>query len=474
MRALLTGGLGLLAFLAVAESDAATKHRPASPVRPPAAAHVPEDVGPQQLSLTIYNNNLVMIQDIRAVDLPAGRSRIQFPGVSAAIRPETVSLTANGVSVVEQNFDYDLLTPAKMMEKQVGHEVQLVRTNPATGAQTTETATVLSVNSGVVLRIGKRIEALRDDGLPTRVVFSAIPENLRASPTLSVTVDTDRAGARPVDLSYLSTGLSWSAAYVAMYDDKAGRLNLQGWITIKNSSGTSFRDANTELIAGRINTLIADAEQGQTESRAREIAGSSPQTNTKQVGDFYAYRLPERVTVADQQTKQIAFLDINDARATKHYSYDSDYFTSAVQPEHATVGIDFNNADKPLPAGTVRVYMRDSRGDPKFVGEQQIGHMPAGSDVGIAIGDAFDVTVQPTIVSSEKLEKSSRYEMSYELRNARAETVRVRIRQGGLDGGKVTAESISSEHPDANNVAWDVPVPAHGSATLTATIETGR
>ena len=148
----------------------------------------------QDLTVTVYNNNLALVQDIRHLEVPAGRTRLEFKDVSAAIRPETVALTGKGLSVVEQNFDYDLLTPAKMMEKAVGHQIQVIRTNPATGAQTPETATVLSVNDGVVLKIGTRIEVLRDDGIPTRVVFASIPENLRAQPTLSVTVDAANAG----------------------------------------------------------------------------------------------------------------------------------------------------------------------------------------------------------------------------------------------------------------------------------------
>src|SRR5207253_1676500 len=139
----------------------------------------------------------------------------------------TVSLTAPGMGVVEQNFDYDLLTPAKMMEKAVGHDIQVVRTNPATGAETTETATVLSVNDGVVLRIGNRIEVLRADGIPTQVVFSSIPENLRAQPTLSATVSSESDGPRDVNLSYLTTGLKWKADYVAMFNEKQGTMRLQ-------------------------------------------------------------------------------------------------------------------------------------------------------------------------------------------------------------------------------------------------------
>ncbi len=463
-----------LALLASTAANAAHKRAGAKPPSaPPAAAASRSASTPaQQLSLTIYNNDLVMVQDIRTLDLPAGRSRIAFPDVSAAIRPETVSLTSKGLSVVEQNFDYDLLTPAKMMEKQVGRDVQIVRTNPATGAQTTETATVLSVNSGVVLRIGKRIEALRDDGLPTRVVFDSIPENLRASPTLSVTVDAEQAGPRQVDLSYLASGISWSAAYVGMYDEKHGSLNLQGWVTIANSSGTSFRDADAELIAGSVNTTSGNSG-GTYANGARTTPGTTAQQGAKPLGDLYAYRLPERVTVANQQTKQIAFLDLGDARATKRYSYEASYFNSAERAQAATVGVDFSNGSEAIPMGTVRLYMRDSKGDPKFIGEQFIGHVPAGSNIGIDIGDAFDVTVQPVMVSSETRQHGARYEMKYIVRNARPEAVTVHLVQDSLGGGDIEHESQKSVRIDANHAAWDVRVPAQGETILTATIETG-
>jgi hypothetical protein len=460
-----------LALLAATASNAANKH-PAKTHSAPAPATNPAAPSPaSQLSLTIYNDNLVMVQDIRTLDLPAGRSRIALPGVSAMIRPETVSLTAKGLSVVEQNFDYDLLTPAKMMEKQVGHDIQIVRTNPATGVQTTETATVLSVNSGVVLRIGNRIEALRDDGLPTRVVFSSIPENLRASPTLSVTVDAAEAGPRAVDLSYLAGGISWSAAYVGMYDEKRGSLNLQGWVTIVNNSGTSFRDAETELIAGNINTTTGSS--GRSGGGASTTPGTGAQQGANPLADFYAYRMPERVTVANQQTKQISFLDLGDARATKQYRYEAGDFFSARQAQPATVHVDFNNGNQAMPAGAMRIYMRDSKGEPKFIGEQGLSHTPAGSDIGIDIGDAFDVSVQPTIVSSETRTNGGRFEMKYAVRNARSEPVRVLVIQDGLNGGEVEKESQKSTRADANRLAWEVPVQAHGETTLTATIRTG-
>src|SRR5688572_24895490 len=150
----------------------------------------------QRLALTIYNNDLALVEDVRSLEFAAGRSRLEFKDVSAMIRPETVALNAAGVDIVEQNFDFDLLTPEKMMEKAVGRQVQIVRTNPGNGSEVTETATVLSVNQGVVLKIGDRIEVLRADGAPTRVIFDKVPENLRARPTLSVNVQSNAAGRR--------------------------------------------------------------------------------------------------------------------------------------------------------------------------------------------------------------------------------------------------------------------------------------
>ena len=196
------------------------------------------------------------MQDTRQLNVPAGRSRQEFPDVSAQIRSETVTLTGSDVAIVEQNFDFDLLSPQALMQKAVGETITLVRMNPATGAETRERARVLAANGGVVLQIGERIEVLRDDGLPVRVIFDRVPENLRARPTLSVTVQGERAGRRPVTLTYLSAGLGWSADYVALFDEANGRLDVQGWITLTNNSGTPYVNADTLLVAGAV-------EQGQ-------------------------------------------------------------------------------------------------------------------------------------------------------------------------------------------------------------------
>lgn len=436
-----------------------------------------------RLSLTIYNSDLALIQDIRSLDIPEGRSRQEFKDVSARIRPETVSLSAAGIGIVEQNFDFDLLTPSKLMEKAVGKQVQIVRTNPGTGAQVTETATVLSVNEGVVLKVGDKIEVLRQDDIPTRVIFDRIPENLRARPTLSVTVDSARAGARPATLSYLTQGLSWNADYVALFDERAGKLDVQGWVTLTNRSGVDYPMAEVQLVAGEVNLVngMQDLWQRQrTRSQATRTAGVETPSGPQQLADYYLYPLAAKTTVAQNQTKQVSFLDVKGASASKGYTYRAPWFQSLATPAAADVGVNFANATSAglghqLPAGIVRVYMRDTAGEPKFVGENRIDHTPQGSDISIKIGEAFDVTVQPTVLKAEASSLfRTRYTMSYLVRNARPQAVTVTVRQGGLGrNGKVLDESLKSQRVDAYNLAWNVAVPANGETKLTFRVDTG-
>ncbi len=433
------------------------------------------------LSVTIYNADLALVQDVRLLDIAKGRQRLEFKGVSSTIRPETVSLSADGVSIVEQNFDYDLLTPSKLMEKAVGQQVRIVRTNPGTGVETTEVATVLAANEGVVLRIGDRIEVLRDDGVPTRVIFDKVPDNLRALPTLSMTVDSDHAAARPAALSYLTTGLAWKADYVALFDEKAGKLDFQGWITLTNQSGVSYPDAFTQLVAGSVKT--GDDQNDDTTNRGIagvRQAGSEHNTGPGQaLGDNYIYTLPERTTIAQNQTKQVGFIDANGVAAHKVYQWGSWGFESRDQPTSAQVVVDFTNSaagglGAGLPAGTIRVYQRDQAGEPKFVGESALGHTPQGSELAVKIGDAFDVTVQPTLVSTNVVSKRRyRFEMSYTLRNARDTPVTVELRQGGLWlSNQMIKESLPSRKIDAFTRGWSVPIPANGQTTLTMQVET--
>lgn len=437
-----------------------------------------------ELAVTIYNGGQALVQDIRQIPIPAGRSRQEFPDVSAQIRPQTVSFGAAGTAIVEQNFDYDLLSPDALMQKAVGETVTLLRINPATGAETRERAKVLAVNGGVVLQIGPRIEILRDDGLPVRVIFDKIPTNLRAKPTLSITVESKSAGVRPATLSYLTGGLGWSADYVSLYDEKAGTIDVQGWVTLSNSTGTTFDNARTLLVAG---TPSARGLSGYGSSYRPQQQGELRKAGTEtapreQLGDYYLYPLSERTTIANAQTKQVSFLDVAKVPAQKIYEFTLGGFDNMTDPKSAASVIRFSSSARgglgdALPAGTVRFYQRDLRGDPQFIGESQIGHTPMGSELGLKTGDAFDVKVKATVVSRERIsDRVWRTSMSYLLTNARPQPVTLDFMQRGLDWywdeTRVLKESRKSERLDSDGVKWRTEVPANGEVTITATFET--
>jgi hypothetical protein len=439
------------------------------------------------VSVTIYNDNLALVQDLRDIDLKGGRQRIEFQDVSAQIRPETVSLAAADISIVEQNFDFDLLTPAKLMEKAVGQEVTIVRVNPGTGAETREQAQVLATNGGVVLKIGQRIEVLRDDGLPVRVIFDKVPDNLRARPTLSVTVIGARAGNHRATLSYLTPGLGWKADYVALYNESDSKIDVQGWVTLTNSSGTTYDNAQTLLVAGspsqvdggqpnnyRLPVRRGTLQQSGTLQQAGTEAGSR-----ERLGDYYLYPLAERTTIANQQTKQVSFLDVHGVAAEHGYEFRNHWLGTSETPESAKSIYRFSTSahaglGDQLPAGILRFYMRDKRGDPQFIGESRIDHTPMGSTLSLATGDAFDVKVRAVVDKRTRLSTFDwQTDMRYELTNALPREVVVRLRQEGLwADSSIKAESQKSTRPSADAAEWAVTVPANGKANLTATVET--
>ncbi|MBL9071902.1 MAG: DUF4139 domain-containing protein [Sphingopyxis sp.] len=426
------------------------------------------------VAVTIYNNGQSLVQDDRQLAVTRGRNRIEFPDVSARIRPETVTLSGPGIGIVEQNFDFDLLTPDKLMDKAVGQQITLIRTNPATGAERSERAKVLAANGGIVLQVGERIEVLRDDGLPVRAVFDRLPPNLRARPTLSVTVDAADAGTIPARLSYLTPNLGWTADYVALFDAAKGAMDIQGWVTLTNSTGTTFTNARTLLVAGNpgggggFRQLAGTMDSAGTESNDRE-----------RLGDYYLYPLAERTTIANAQQKQVSFLDVKGAPARSTYEFVNRWLGSSTDPVSTASVLRFSTSRQgglgdQLPAGTIRVYMRDARGDPQFIGENRIDHTPMGSNMSLRTGDAFDVKVQTTVVSRTR-KSDSRWvtKMKYVVTNARPQAATVLVAQDGLYGDvRISDESLKSERVSADRVEWQVPVPANGKVELTATFDT--
>ena len=470
----------------------------------------PDATAQGDVALTIYNNDLALVQDVRQIDIARGPSRVEFPDVSARIQPETLSFAAAGTTIIEQNFDFDLLTPGKLMEKAVGQIVTLLRTNPATGAETRERAKVLSVAGGVVIQIGERIEVLRDDGLPVRVIFDRVPPGLRARPTLSVNLDSNRAGIRPVNLRYLTGGLGWSADYVALYNEGAGTIDMQGWVTLTNTTGTTFHNTQTVLVAGDPNG-DNQYEGARGYNQRGMIRAGTQAADRERLGDFYLYPISGRTTVANAQTKQVSFLDVQAVPARKIYSASAYFQQNDEQPRNVESRIAFSTARSQglgdaLPAGTVRFYQRDREGTPQFIGENSISHTPMGSELSLTTGNAFDITIQAEVEKRETItgadwEKSARYRvveagrvvqdvtierpktyyrttMRYTLTNAKSAPADVELTQTGLSQGwwaddfRITAEDIKGEQLNADRRKYVVAVPAQGERVIRVTYET--
>ena len=473
---------------------------------PAGEAAAPAETAQGDVAITVYNSNLALVQDVRQLAIAQGKSRVEFPDVSAQIRPQTLSFAAANTTIIEQNFDYDLLTPSKLMEKAIGQTVTLLRTNPATGTETRERAKVLSVAGGTVIQIGDRIEVLRDDGLPVRVIFDRVPPGLRARPTLSVNLDSSRGGTRPVNLRYLTGGLGWSADYVALYNESAGTIDLQGWVTLTNNTGTTFHNADTVLVAGDPN----GGSRGGYRDRGLVRAGTEA-ASRERLGDFYLYPISGRTTIANAQTKQVSFLDVQAVPAKKIYSREIYFRQNDEQPGNVESRIAFSTSKAQglgdaLPAGTVRFYQRDREGTPQFIGEKGIGHTPMGSDLSLVTGEAFDITVKAEVESRETItaaewEKSARWRvvkdgvvveegtlerpktyyrttMRYTLTNAKREAVEVQLTQTGLgnnwwsDDYRITSEDIPGEQLNADRRRYNVPVPAEGERVIRVTYET--
>ena len=463
------------------------------------------------VAVTIYNNDRALVQDIRQISFGAGRVRTEFPDVSAQILPQTVVFSASNTTILEQNFDYSLLSPDALMRAAVGQVITVVRTNPATGNETSERATVLAVNGGVVLRIGERIEVLRDDGLPVRAVFDSIPSGMRARPTLSITVNSAQAGTRQASLRYLTRGMGWNADYVAQFDDISGRLDMQGWVTLTNNSGTTYTNAATTLVAG--SPRLLNSNNGyQQEAYNRTVVRPGTETSDRErLGDFYLYPIAGRTTIAASQTKQVSFLDAHGVPARRGYTFAVAGFDSAAEAQSTDSVIRFSASSNgglgaALPAGTVRFYMRDSNGAPQFIGERAIGHTPMGSELELAVGRAFDVKVQAVRVSRDRLTENAwttsttativrvgqpnvsytiaqlqqrpfwRTVMRYTFTNARSEPVTVDLTQNGLDwwyeATRIVSEPEVGVTDQQGRRRWAVIVPANGTRDFDVTYET--
>ena len=428
----------------------------------------------EDVSVTIYNSNLALVRDVRALTLGEGELRLRFGDVAEQIQPETVSLRslteAGSVVILEQNYEYDLMSPQKLMEKYVGREVLLKNFSTRLNVGDV-TATLLSVNGGTVYQVGSDIYL----GHPGQVVLPELPDELIAEPSLIWTIQNTSEEQR-VEASYLTGGIGWKADYVVTLAKGDASLELASWVTLNNNSGATYTNARLKVVAGEVNRVMGhDAMQslGFIESRGR----SADMAVEEAFGEYHLYSIPRRVTIKNNASKQVALLSGSDVASMKRYEYRGNlqYYSAQFNefgPDHVSVYLDFENEETnglgvPLPAGVMRVYQEDSEGALQFLGEDRIDHTPKNETVQLRLGSAFDVVAERVQKDFHVL-GSSVFETSYEivLRNHKDSDIVVDVVEPMPGDWDILSESLAHEKRDARTAVFSVPVAADGETTL--------
>ena len=434
------------------------------------------------LAITVYNSNIALVRDVRQLVLPTGSFRLKFMDIAATVNPATVhfrSLTEpDKLGVIEQNYEYDLLEPAKLLHKYVGKEVTLVRAYQENGTTKREEikATLLSDNNGPVWKIGNDIvtgmfaESYR---------FPEVPANLYDRPTLLMSLDNSGGRKHQIEASYLATNLSWNSDYVLTVarDDKAA--DLDGWVTLANNSGTAFHNARLQLVAGDLNRLPTAGRGDVMEMRAMTKAAPASNFQQESFSEYHLYSLGRRTSVEDKETKQISLLQGTGVPVGKvfvvngqNFYYHNYYNPGSPQKDPVMVFYKFKNEEKaglgmPLPAGNLRVYQKDSKGGVLFIGEDHIDHTPKDETVTVHIGNAFDVVAERKQTDYKRIDTHV-WEMEFEitLRNHKESPIVVEVNEpiGG------DWEMLSSSYKFTKTAAWaaqfKVPVDKNATSVL--------
>jgi hypothetical protein len=433
------------------------------------------------VAITIYNVNLGLVKDQRSINLPDGTGELKFMDVASQIIPASVHIksliSSDSLRVLEQNYEYDLLNPQKLLDKYVGKEVRLYNKNPYTEREEIVTATLLSNNGGAIFRINDEITF----GHPGRIIFPGVPENLISKPTLVWLLENSLNEKQKVEASYLTNGINWRADYVVTLNEKDTESDLSGWVTIDNKSGAAYKDANIKLVAGDVNRVREEFDYQDKMLRAAkaEAIPAAPQFKEEAFFEYHIYTLQRPSTIKENQTKQISLVTADSIpvkkellyRGAAYYYYNR--YGEAITNQKVGVFIEMENKKDhnlgiPLPKGTVRVYKQDSEGSLQFVGEDSIDHTPKDEKVRVKLGDAFDVVGSRKQTDWKKI-ASDTYEAAFEisLRNHKKEDVLVKVIEPIPGDWTMLSSSHDYKKSEAFTAEFNIPVPKDKESKLT-------
>jgi hypothetical protein len=417
----------------------------------------------KSVSITIYNDNLGLVKDVRTLSLKNGQQSLWFEGVAAQIDPTTVHIRSidapDALAVVEQNFEYDLVSPERLMQKYIGQTVELVTTREGKDDETIR-AKLIGTQGGTVYQLENGKIAINPPG---RVILPALPAGLISEPSLVWLLDSNRT-KHTVEASYLTGGI--------------------GWRSIDNQSGATYEKAALKLVAGDVHRVLPEYQpMVMAENMAARGVAKQEQFREEGFFEYHLYTLERPATVRDRQTKQISLLDAEGVKVNKTYVVQPEvqyWFSRLPETDKTKVGVyvSFDNSKKngmgmPLPKGIVRVYKKDSAGALQFIGEDRIDHTPEDESIRIKMGDAFDVVAERVQTNFEVLSSGHLYRSSYKvtLRNHKSENITVQVVELMAGDWTITTSSQTFEKEASHRVRFDVPVKAKGSSELTYTAE---
>jgi hypothetical protein len=455
---------------------------------------------PKSNEITVYNQGFGLVKEYRTLGLKAGRQTVAIEDVAAQIQPSSVgfhSISADGsINVLEQNYQYDLISTQEVLNKAVGSKIRLVRTLPNSSEQVL-TGTLMSSPTAIVDSNGTQqytyngMVLKTDDGRiildPTGTIeVESIPEGMISRPTLLWDIDSAKAGDNTIELSYLTHGMTWSADYVLTIDE-IGKADLQGWVTMNNESGARFKDVRLKLLAGDINQVPTERPEGAVRLMAKAAPVSAPQFQEQSLFEYHLYTLQRPTTLNNKETKQISLLEGHGIEVQKKMIVDSmlgsgEYYPSegvvGVGDFHPQVRLEFKNSKEndlgiPLPAGKIKIYERDGSGSVQMLGEDQIGHTPRDEKLSLVVGRSFDVVASRKRLSFHRINDRD-FQETFEItvRNHKDVNQGVILLERHYGDWSVTDTSDKFSKEDANTMQYTVGVPSNGEKVVKYTVET--
>lgn len=427
------------------------------------------------IQLTVYNNNLAVVKDRRKMTLPQGEGTVTFTDVATQIDPTSVHFESlsdpAGTSILEQNYEYDLVGPTKLLDKYIDAKIQVVTEDGGVFA-----GTLLSQNEGkIVLRDDSgMIKVFTGNETVVRIELLSLPDGLLTRPTLLWKTQSTQGGSQICQVTYMTGGIGWKADYVMVVNDKDSEVGLQGWVTLDNQSGAAYKQARLKLIAGDVNRVQEESYGQAIPKRAVMAAAMDAPApfEEKTFFEYHMYTLQRPTTIRQAQTKQVQLFSATNVPAKKVFVYNGAQNGKKVEVKMEFKNSKENNMGMPLPKGKIRAFKADSDGSLEFVGEDQIDHTPKNEELRVLLGNAFDITGERNQMEHRQITQVvSEDTWEIKLRNHKTEPVTIKVVEPQWGDWKVIRSNFPEKKKDAKTLEFEIQVAPDEEKILNYTVQ---